>query len=82
MGEPDPVTAQSKANGTEAAKRIKVLETALRAARRAIGDHTAPHDCYATGPLTGDPFLDLIECPACTFILHYDRVLTQEPSYE
>jgi hypothetical protein len=40
--------------------------------RRAIGDHYAPNDCYATGPLTGDPIRDLVECPACTFINMYD----------
>lgn len=37
----------------------------IEAARRANGDHTAPHDCYATGPLTGDPYRDLVECPGC-----------------
>ena len=44
------------------------LREALNAARRAIGDHFAPDDCYATGPITGDPFRDLIDCPACSFI--------------
>ena len=33
---------------------------------RAIGEHSAPHDCYATGPMTGDSFSDLIQCPACS----------------
>lgn len=37
-------------------------------AKRAIGDHFAPNDCYATGPLTGDRFRDLVECPACSLI--------------
>jgi len=37
-------------------------------ALRAIGDHHAPHDCYATGPMTGDPIADLVECPACSLI--------------
>jgi hypothetical protein len=37
----------------------------IEAARRANGDHCAPHDCYATGPLTGDPYRDLVECPGC-----------------
>jgi len=31
-----------------------------------IGDHCAPNDCYATGPLTGDPIADLISCPSCS----------------
>jgi len=37
----------------------------IEAAARANGDHHAPHDCYATGPLTGDPYRDLVECPGC-----------------
>lgn len=44
------------------------LLAALKAAKRAIGDHYAPDDCYATGPLTGDSFLDLVQCPACAFL--------------
>lgn len=71
----------------DAAKRNADLEAevarlreALTEARRAIGDHFAPNDCYATGPLTGDPIRDLIECPACTFLKLYDRAaLAQEP---
>lgn len=39
------------------------------AAKRAIGDHNLPSDCYATGPLTGDQHRDLVECPACTLLL-------------
>ncbi|WP_369053437.1 hypothetical protein [Burkholderia gladioli] len=27
--------------------------------------HAAPDDCYATGPMTGDPFYDLVRCPGC-----------------
>jgi len=30
-----------------------------------IGDHCAPNDCYATGPLTGNPIADLVVCPSC-----------------
>lgn len=37
----------------------------VEAARRVNGDHVAPHDCYATGPLTGDPVRDLVSCPGC-----------------
>jgi hypothetical protein len=51
------------------------LVEALREARRAIGDHNAPSDCYATGPLTGDPYRDLVECPACSAIAKIDAVL-------
>lgn len=45
---------------------------ALDEARRAIGDHYAPNDCYATGPVTGNDYRDLVECPACSFIAMYD----------
>lgn len=27
--------------------------------------HDVPGSCYATGPLTGDPYEDLIACPGC-----------------
>lgn len=37
----------------------------VEAATRANSHHTAPHDCYATGPLTGNPVRDLVECPGC-----------------
>ena len=50
-----------------------MLLEALEAARVAIGDHFAPNDCYATGPRTGDPILDLVVCPACSFIAVYER---------
>lgn len=49
------------------------LRESLEEGRRAIGDHSAPNDCYATGPLTGDPIRDLVECPACSFIAKYER---------
>jgi hypothetical protein len=52
------------------------LVGALREARRAIGDHYAPIDCYATGPLTGDHIRDLVQCPACSAIAMYDAALT------
>ena len=51
------------------------LAEALKEGRRAIGDHNAPSDCYATGPLTGDPIRDLVQCPACSFIAMYDAAL-------
>lgn len=44
---------------------MPALAELIEAARRANGDHTAPHDCYATGPLTGDPIRDLVSCPGC-----------------
>ena len=53
------------------------LLAALEEGRRAIGDHYAPNDCYATGPLTGDHYRDLIECPACSFIEKYDAAIAK-----
>ncbi|HBM28662.1 MAG TPA: hypothetical protein DDZ92_07235 [Halomonas sp.] len=58
------------------AMRRELVE-ALREGRRAIGEHSAPHDCYATGPLTGDEFIDLVQCPACCFIAKHDAVLVK-----
>lgn len=50
------------------------LLAALDEGRRAIGSHYAPSDCYATGPLTGDPIRDLVQCPACSFIGLYHAI--------
>lgn len=36
--------------------------------KRVVGEHSSPNDCYATGPLTGDPIRDLISCPSCEAI--------------
>lgn len=60
-------------------ERLRAERDALRKVitegRRAIGDHFAPHDCYATGPMTGDPIRDLVQCPACSFIAMHDTAL-------
>lgn len=58
LAESDPLRAQ--------------LVEALKEGRRAIGTHDAPHDCYATGPMTGNEYRDLVECPACSFIEMHD----------
>jgi len=55
---------------------VAALVEALRESRRAIGDHFAPHDCYATGPVTGDHYKDLVQCPACSFIAMHDAALS------
>jgi len=55
-----------------AAAEISKLRALTAEARRAIGDHFAPDDCYATGPMTGDAYRDLVECPACSFIQQYE----------
>ena len=64
------------------AKAIERLKRLLQEERRAIGDHNAPNDCYATGPLTGDPFRDLVQCPACSFIAMYDEHLSTKLAKE
>ena len=56
------------------------LLAVLHEGRRAIGDHCAPNDCYATGPVTGDAYRDLVECPACSFIAMYDELLSAAKS--
>jgi len=53
------------------------LRALAEAGRRAVGEHFAPNDCYATGPMTGDPYRDLVECPACSFIAMHDAALTK-----
>ena len=46
---------------------IKRLEEAVEAYRTAYtpDGHVAPHDCFATGPKTGNPIEDLVACPGC-----------------
>lgn len=51
--------------GDELQEARAAVAELIEAAERANGDHVAPHDCYATGPLTGDPVADLVECPGC-----------------
>lgn len=53
------------------------LLAALEEGRRAIGEHSAPYDCYATGPITGDAFRDLVQCPACSFIAMYEDAIAK-----
>ncbi|WP_411953048.1 hypothetical protein [Aeromonas caviae] len=61
----------------ELASQRDELLAALEEARRAIGEHLAPNDCYATGPMTGDEFRDLVQCPACSAIAEYERVIAK-----
>lgn len=63
---------EDDANLIEAAPDL--LE-ALHEGRRAIGEHFAPNDCYSTGPITGNYFRDLVQCPACSFIEMYDATI-------
>jgi hypothetical protein len=50
---------------------------ALKIGRRAIGEHYAPDECYIIGPLTGNDYIDLVQCPACQFIHMYDAVIAK-----
>jgi hypothetical protein len=65
---------EQRANGRLIAAAPDLL-VALREARRAIGDHIAPDHCYATGPLTGNEYRDLVECPACSAIAMYNAAI-------
>lgn len=65
----------SRGQAAALAKALEEMRIALLEARRAIGDHSAPYDCFATGPLTGDPIRDLVQCPACHAIPLIDAAL-------
>jgi hypothetical protein len=60
----------------------KDLIAALHEGRRAIGDHFSPNDCYATGPMTGDEYRDLVQCPACSFIAMYDSAIAKAAPHQ
>lgn len=51
----------------EMSSRIKRLEKAVDAYRKAYtpDGHVAPHDCFATGPKTGNLWQDYLTCPGC-----------------
>lgn len=75
----EPVPALRGTQETAPATRNDLLEL-LRETRaqldRVIGWHTAPGDCYATGPLTGDAFTDLVSCPSCEGLALLARIDT------
>ena len=73
-GDFDDQLNEHRANARLAAAAPELLD-ALHEARRAIGDHYAPNDCYATGPKTGDLIRDLVQCPACSFIAMYETAI-------
>ena len=72
--------AELRAKADAAERRVWELEKLMAAARRAIGDHHAPNDCYATGPLTGYEFLDLVQCPACAFLEQHEALTGADPT--
>jgi hypothetical protein len=69
------INAQLIARVAELQAGNRRMRAALLEARRAIGDHHAPNDCYATGPMTGNPIRDLVECPACSAIAMFDAAI-------
>lgn len=52
----------------------EAVDELIEAAKLVNGDHSAPHDCYATGPLTGDDYLDLVRCTGCQLAAALARV--------
>lgn len=59
---------QERARLFAAAPELSELAKEARTAMTAYLEdhpHNAPHDCYATGPKTGDEFHDLVRCPGC-----------------
>lgn len=46
---------------------------------RVVGVHNAPNDCYATGPMTGDEYLDLVSCPSCEAVAMLSAPNTPTP---
>ena len=72
----DDCIKKTREDRDELLKQRDELLEALKAARRAIGDHHAPEDCYATGPMTGNDYLDLVQCPACFAISKYDDAVS------
>lgn len=74
---PHPDHAQDAANNAAAIalhEYSAAVAELIEAAKMANGDHSAPHDCYATGPLTGDPVMDLVVCPGCRLAAALARV--------
>lgn len=57
------LAAEARIRELEAAEKdVYRLVTALK---DVVGVHDAPNNCYSTGPMTGDPFYDLVRCPSC-----------------
>ena len=50
------------------------LVAALQIARDALA-HSAPEDCWATGPMLGDIMADLVVCPGCAALARIDAAI-------
>lgn len=81
MTECETLLDEMVATFEEAAREREGMREALDelkiAAGRALGSHAAPYDCYATGPLTGDSYRDLVECPGCVLNAILNRAALQ-----
>jgi hypothetical protein len=53
---------------------LSAVAELIEAAKIVNADHAEPHDCYATGPNTGDAYLDFIRCPGCQLAAALTRV--------
>jgi hypothetical protein len=51
----------------EIARKLNAFDEMLEALKfvKKEWQHTAPSDCYSTGPCTGDPIRDHVSCPGC-----------------
>jgi hypothetical protein len=58
---------RERARAETAERERDELRKALEAYREAYAPdgHSSPHDCFATGPLTGNAVVDYIQCPGC-----------------
>lgn len=72
---------QLAASDARSSSTIAGLRDALYAYRKAYtpDGHSKPHDCFATGPMTGNKFLDYVACPGCVAQQLGDKALAQVP---
>lgn len=54
-------------------RAIAVCEELYEACNRIVQDHTAPDDCWAMGPHTGNRFADYEACPGCVAVAELAR---------
>ena len=64
---------RANANLLEASKK---MYEALKMAKEAL-QHDAPGDCWATGPLTGNPIADMVVCPGCVALNMIDNAFAR-----